>query len=97
MKVSEAIKPDDELARVLGQLLRLKRHTKAWIENRESVAWIIKGFEIEDWSMAKEAWEELNNETKDALYLSRSNGGLWKPKEYQNFHVNEFFHGLDDG
>ena len=90
MKVSEALNFFDAWE-------RLRRHTTAWFENRESVAWIIKGIEIEDWAMAKEAWEELDNKTKDALYLSRRSGGLWSPKEYKALHSNEFFHGLDDG
>ncbi len=89
MKVSEAFSVDDGFE-------RLKRHTAAWFENRESVAWIIRGIETEDWLMAKEAWDELSNETKTDLYLSRRAGGLWSPKEYKALHSNEFFHGLDD-
>ena len=64
-----------------SQQRRLLRHMAAVRDNWDSVVWIKQGLRDGDLGMASEAWGELDNQTKIALWVAPKFGGVWTTRE----------------
>lgn len=72
------------------EIRRLTRLLNAARENFESVARIKSGIAEECLDIAAEAWSELDNETKQALWVATTKGGIFTTNERHVMRSEEF-------
>lgn len=71
-------------------LVRQLRHMKALREHWDSVAYMKQALKDGDGLKFAEAWSELDNATKTALWIATDKGGIWttderkRMREYSN-------------
>lgn len=68
----------------------LMKHNKAVVEHFYSVSAIKTGLGIENYEQAAEAWCELDTDTKRALWLAPTKGGIFTTKERELMKTSEF-------
>lgn len=69
----------------------IMRHNKVLAENLESVSYIKEGIAQDDLLAVAEAWGELDNDVKEALWLAPSKGGIFTTEERQLLKSDEFY------
>lgn len=69
---------------------RFSQHTKAILSNVDSVNVIKDGIATNDLSTASEAWFELDDDTKAALWLAPTKGGCFTVEERKVIKSEEF-------
>lgn len=69
----------------------LLRHNEAVRDNLESILYIKQGIENDDMLAVAEAWAELEQEVKEALWRAPSNGGVFTTSERQVLKSDEFY------
>jgi len=68
-----------------------KKSYEEWTkENKDSILAIKAGIANEDLASASEAWSELSNETKEALWKAPSKGGCFTTQEREVMKSSEF-------
>lgn len=77
-------------AQASAQEMRKRQHDEAVEANRASVNAIKAGIEDEDISSAAEAWFELGNDIKQALWLAPTKGGVFTTREREIIKSSEF-------
>lgn len=82
----------DDDGRSAGELNTetLMRHNTALREKFDSISCIKSALAIENYETAAEAWAELDNETKRALWLAPTKGGVFTTKEREQMKSNEW-------
>ena len=81
MKVSEAFSDIAD---------RRYRHMVAVRDNLYSILWIKQTIFSDDLPAAVQAWDELDNDTQIALWLSPRDGGIFTTAERKAMHSDEF-------
>lgn len=66
-------------------------HNKALAANLSSVYYIKESIAREDMLAVAEGWNELDNSTKEALWLAPTKGGIFTTEERQVLKSDEFF------
>jgi len=69
----------------------LLAHNKAVRDNLESITYIKEGIATGDMMAVAEAWGELDNETREALWRAPSNGGVFTTEERKTLKSDDFF------
>ncbi|MDX1453759.1 MAG: hypothetical protein R3183_14495 [Oleiphilaceae bacterium] len=69
---------------------RLIRHNTAVRDNLESVLMIKCELAAENYSAAAEAWFELDNDTKQDLWVAPTKGGIFTTQEREIMKTNDF-------
>ena len=91
-----------EQQKEMEQVERIKTHMGAVKDNLPTVMAIKHALAEDHYFGAYEAWDELDDETKAALTLAPTKGGVWYTDEYKKFRSNEWtaarkqFHGIED-
>ena len=93
----------DEVANAISQqnnqgsneeMENLLAHNEAWRKNYDSIYFIkeylVGGMESSDWEKIAEAWAEISNEDKLALWLAPSRGGVFTTAERAALKSDEF-------
>ena len=86
----------DEVANAIGQqkelevIERYKAHGKAIQDNLESILYIKQAMAEDNLESAVEAFSELSEVDKTALYIAPTKGGVWTVAEYKTFKSNEW-------
>ena len=87
--------------RINETILKLKAHNAAVRENIESIVAIKHYLLNDDYSSAYEAYNELDDETKTAITLAPTKGGIFTTLEVKKIRSDEWsearrgFHGLE--
>jgi hypothetical protein len=69
----------------------IMKHNKALAENMSSVLYIKEAIAQDDLLAVAEAWSELDNDVKEALWLAPSKGGIFTTEERQLLKSDEFY------
>jgi len=77
-------------AQAQQQDIRKQQHDEAVEANRASVDAIKHGIEAGDFSSAAESWYELDDATKQALWLAPTKGGIFTTRERDTMKSAEF-------
>lgn len=67
------------------------RHNKALAENLSSVSYIKENIKKGDTLAVAEGWDELSNDTKEALWLAPTKGGIFTTAERAFLKSDEFY------
>jgi len=86
MKVSAVF--DTETEHKLG---KLRRHMSAVRDNIDSIVWIKTAISNDDIQSAAQAWIELDNDAKQALWISTRDGGIFTTSERKAMRTDEFY------
>ena len=89
----------DEVANAISQqnsqpateeINRLIAHNETWRNNSSSIYFIKEHIELKSWEAVAEAWAEISNEDKAALWLAPSKGGAFTTAERAALKSDEF-------
>jgi len=69
----------------------IMRHNKALAENLSSVIYIKENIAKGDMLAVAEGWDELDNDTKEALWLAPTKGGIFTTAERTFLKSDEFY------
>ncbi len=86
MKVSAVFDSDAE-----QKLGKLRHHMAAVRENLDSIIGIKLAIANEDIQYAAMVWMELDNDTKQALWISTRDGGIFTTAERKEMRSDEFY------
>jgi len=85
----------DEVANAITQqndTAPLMAHNEALQRNYASVCFIKEQLALRDWDLVAEAWGEITNDDKKALWLAPSKGGIFTTAERKDLKSDEFNH-----
>jgi len=85
----------DEVANAITQqndTAPLMAHNEALQRNYASVCFIKEQLALRDWDLVAEAWGEITNDDKKALWLAPSKGGIFTTAERNDLKSDEFNH-----
>jgi hypothetical protein len=83
----------DEVANAIAQQNDtgpLMAHKEALQRNYASVYFIKENLELKAWEAVAEAWGEITNDDKKALWVAPSKGGIFTTAERGDLKSNEF-------
>jgi len=74
----------------IEEINRLIAHNETWRNNSASIYFIKEHIELKSWEAVAEAWAEISNEDKAALWLAPSKGGAFTTAERAALKSDEF-------